>query len=98
MLLEVRGAHFLIRSAQLVQGTRLEWALGERFLSRFKALYKIFPSSSFVYICGIFLHFTDDDVDERCIRCVQWCIHDGLDGSENLFTRMLMGVKTLPMT
>jgi len=27
MPLEIRGAHFLIRSAQLVRGTRLEWAL-----------------------------------------------------------------------
>jgi len=25
MPLEIRGAHFLIRSAQLVRGTRLEW-------------------------------------------------------------------------
>jgi len=28
MPLEIRGAHFLIRSAQLVRGTRLEYALG----------------------------------------------------------------------
>jgi len=27
MQLEIRGAHFLIRSAQLVRGTRLEYAL-----------------------------------------------------------------------
>ena len=27
MPLEIRGAHFLIRSAQLVRGTRLEYAL-----------------------------------------------------------------------
>ena len=29
MPLEIRGAHFLIRSAQLVRGTRLESALNE---------------------------------------------------------------------
>ena len=29
MPLEIRGVHFLIRTAQLVRGTRLEWALGE---------------------------------------------------------------------
>jgi len=27
MPLEIRGAHFLIRSAQLLRGTRLEYAL-----------------------------------------------------------------------
>ena len=27
MPLEIRGAYFLIRSTQLVRGTRLEWAL-----------------------------------------------------------------------
>ena len=30
MPLEIRGAHFLIRSAQLVRGTRLEQALAGR--------------------------------------------------------------------
>jgi len=34
MPLEIRGAHFLIRSAQLVRGTRLEYALNDSSPSR----------------------------------------------------------------
>jgi len=52
---------------------------GERFLSRFKAFYKIFLLHR-LFTSVAFLHFTDDDVDERCIHCVQWCIHEGLMG------------------
>ena len=39
MPLEMRGAHFLIRSAQLVRGTRLEYAL---------VFYYFLTSSTFV--------------------------------------------------
>jgi len=60
MPLEIRGAHFLIRSAQLVRGTRLEKALpqGRRQSSRTPSLVINLQRLQVISVnCGSALHW-----------------------------------------